>query len=532
MSFIIITKNGEQEFRNKDLVNICSKTGYDCQLNLGFDFMITVQFNPTNGKCSILNPYNCQNFLFKGQILPSQLEIDKVCKIMVKDSDEFITIKNNFAGATVKLNEENITEEEIKSLYGDDVNSAAKLKIEKRKVEIQTAHSAIIKQISYKLNDLKNKISMNSKTGIILHLTLLVASLVLGFGTSNYITGLPLVDAANIIQMPVNMKLLLIYTLVVYGIGLTFKQGVFLFLQNKNEEFTSSSVIAEKFMIVSSSFFFVALYIINLLYYMSSNTMPVFAILMSLFFCGTCISLAFGCGYFKYNNIELTKELDKYEYREDFEFVIKEYQQWIERFINNFSNTKIRNIKDKIFMLQLKSVGETCIGVLTAPFLAFGVSNTLAMCFPEAAGWVRISGLRFSPVFLVLATFLIVFAFFAFVNAFFCNKRMHASNVLKNDGYSNYSQHGVEIFGLSGMKKLDVEMRRSMFIGLVIIFIEFSMNISYFMQEMGDDLSGLFLSATAALVPTALLIAETYMLSQTKFEINTLDEIITQLDRD
>ena len=70
-------------------------------------------------------------------------------------------------------------------------------------------------------------------------------------------------------------------------------------------------------------------------------------------------------------------------------------------------------------MLQLKSIGEIFLGILTAPFLAYGVSNTLAMCFPEAAGWIRISGLRISPVFLVLATFMIIFAFFAFVNAFF-----------------------------------------------------------------------------------------------------------------
>ena len=105
------------------------------------------------------------------------------------------------------------------------------------------------------------------------------------------------------------------------------------------------------------------------------------------------------------------------------------------------------------------------------------------------------------------------------------------SNVLKNDGYSNYLQHGVDIYGLQGVKKLDTEMRRSFIIGICIIFIEFSMNISYFMQEMGGDISGMFLSSVAALVPTALLLAETYMLSQTKFEIYTCDELIAKLDR-
>ena len=154
------------------------------------------------------------------------------------------------------------------------------------------------------------------------------------------------------------------------------------------------------------------------------------------------------------------------------------------------------------------------------------------MFFPEASGCIRISGLRLSPVFLVLATFLIIFAFFSFVNGFTTNKKIQASNVLKIDGFSNYLHHGTDIFGLQGVKKLDTEMRRSFIIGLCIIFIEFSMNISYFMQEIGADIGGMLLSSVAALVPTALLIAETYMLSRTKFETYVCDEILAKFDRD
>ena len=74
-------------------------------------------------------------------------------------------------------------------------------------------------------------------------------------------------------------------------------------------------------------------------------------------------------------------------------------------------------------------------------------------------------------------------------------------------------------------------MRRSFIIGLAIIFIEFSMNVSYFMQEMGGDLGAMFLSALAALVPTAILIAETYMLSNKNFENSVCDDIVSKLDR-
>ena len=200
-------------------------------------------------------------------------------------------------------------------------------------------------------------------------------------------------------------------------------------------------------------------------------------------------------------------------------------------YINSLTNSKINNIKDTLFNLQLKSAGEILLGVLTAPFLAYGVSNTLAMCFPEAAGWVRISSLKFSPVFLTLASLMIIFAFFMFVNGFLCSKKIQASNVIKNDGFSNYLQHGVEIYGLQGVKRIDTDMRRSFIIGLCVILIEFTMNISYFMQEMGSEISGMVLSFLGALVPTALLIAETYMLSKLKFEIESGNELLAKIER-
>jgi hypothetical protein len=196
------------------------------------------------------------------------------------------------------------------------------------------------------------------------------------------------------------------------------------------------------------------------------------------------------------------------------------------------SKNKVNSIRDKVFGLQLKSAGEILLGILTEPFLAYGVSNTLAMCFPEAAGWMRISGLRISPVFLVLSTFLIIFAFFTFTSAFLGGKKIQASNVLKQDGFSNFLQHGVDIYGLEGVKKLDKEMRRSFIIAITIIVIEFSMNVSYFMQSIGGNLQGMFLAAVAALVPTALLIAETFMLSQTQFEVFACNELLAKIDKD
>ncbi len=178
----------------------------------------------------------------------------------------------------------------------------------------------------------------------------------------------------------------------------------------------------------------------------------------------------------------------------------------------------------------MRMVLEFIIGVITAPFLAYGVSNTLAGCFPEAANWVRISGLRFSPIFLVLATFLIIFAFLSFVRAFTIGKQIKGSEIIKFDGFHDYNRHGVTILGIDSMKSLEKEKSFVLFVACFIILIEFTMNISYFITEIGGDIQGMFLSFVTALVPTALLIAETHMLSATMYKIHNLSELLENLD--
>lgn len=509
MIITLTSKNKEQQFNDKEIINIGSNGGCDYVLDIGSDFMLTLQCDEQNKKCLLVNNFNTSKILFKGQPLAQKIEIDKVCKLMSADNDEFLSIK---------ISENPVVEQVYES-------SA----IEQKKAELEQRRVSVIKQTGFIVNDLKNKISLNFKASLFLHIALFVSSLVTAFGVSNYLTGLQIEETKNFINLPTNIKILVAFTVIVYGVCLILKQGVYLYLQNK-EKTSSVSVIARNFMLWSSGIFLTAIYFINLMYYVNVNI--VFAVLISVFFVGLTVIIASACGYFKNNGHSMTYALDQNEYREDFESVMNEYRHWIEKYINGLSNTKIANIKDKLFGLQLKSGGELLLGFLTAPFLAYGVSNTLAMCFPEAAGWIRISGLRFSPVFLVLATFLIVFAFFAFVNAFYVMRKIQGSNVIKQDGFSNYITHGTDIFGVQGVRKLDSEKVRSLVIGCAIIMIEFTMNTSYFFTEIGGDLQGIFLSVVAALVPTALLIAETYMLSQTKFDIYACEEVIAKLDRD
>lgn len=399
--------------------------------------------------------------------------------------------------------------------------------LEKIKYEIEAARTPIIKQVGFAINDIKHRISLNFKTSIFVHIAMAVSAFVTAFGVSNFLTGLKIEETKDFINLPMNIKILGLFAVLIYGLCLLLKQGVFNYFQNKTYS-TPAAVSAQTFLITTSALFFSGVYIINLLYYMSIN--PPFAILMSLFFVGLTVVLACSAGYFKCTGHQMSYELDKNEYREDLEAVLHKYRSWINQYINNLSESKIKTLKENLFNKQLKSLGELVLGILTAPFLAYGVSNTLASCFPEAAGWVRISGLRFSPIFLVLATFLIIFAFFSFVNAFWIIRKIQASSVVKNDGFSDYLVHGLNIFGIQAVRKLESEKTRSLIIGCAIVAIEFTMNTSYFMTEIGGDLQGITLSIIAALVPTALLLAETYMLSATKFDIYVSEDLIAKRD--
>ena len=56
------------------------------------------------------------------------------------------------------------------------------------------------------------------------------------------------------------------------------------------------------------------------------------------------------------------------------------------------------------------------------------------------------------------------------------------------------------------------------------------MNVSYFVTEIGGDIKGMLVSFMAALVPTALLIAETNMLASTMYDIHNCNEALEMLD--
>ena len=396
--------------------------------------------------------------------------------------------------------------------------------------DIEQQRVAIIKEIGYKILELKNNIKSANTTGMMLNGAMAILSIVSSFGITNFLLGFKVDNTSSVLNLTTNFWFLGGITLIVLAICLILRWGIFSLLEfNANKKYGESAIVPQCIVGVSGVFMLVV-YVMNLFYYKAIPGFAAASIFVSLLFVGALATVAIGSGYFKYQAAKYQQELTNYEFREDFEAVMKDYRKMITQTINKLSPNKINSVKSNLVNNQMKMFLEGFVGILTAPFLAYGVSNTLASCFPEAANWVRISGLRFSPIFLVLATFLIIFAFFSFVRAFTAGKQIKGSEIIKFDGFHDYNTHGVTVLGLDSMRSLEKEKKLVMFIACFIILIEFTMNVSYFITEIGGDIQGMFLSIVTALVPTALLIAETHMLSETMYKINNYNELLETLD--
>ena len=395
--------------------------------------------------------------------------------------------------------------------------------------DIEEYRISIIKDIGTKITQYKNNINSLTMATMIANASMFLLSIASAFGVTNFLLGFKIDTTSSVLNLTTNFGFLACISIIIFAISMILKQGIYSFLEETSQNKYATASI-QRFMIGLSLVFLFIIYIINLYYFKAMPNFAIASFFISLLFVGTLAISAIGSGYFKFQINDNIKSLTNCEFREDFEAVMKKYRLFIAKSVNALSPNKINMVKNNLLNSQMRMIVEFFIGLLTAPFLAYGVSNTLASCFPEAANWQRISGLRFSPIFLPLATFLIIFAFFTFVRAFTIGKQIKASEIIKFDGYHDYNHHGVTILGLDSMRSLEKERKVVFFIACFIIAIEFTMNVSYFITEMGADMQGLFLSVVTALVPTALLIAETHMLSSTMHKINNYNDLLATLD--
>lgn len=558
MKVTIASKHGQKEFDDAiiNVINIGSLPNCNFKIDPGFEIFISLQRTEA-GRWKVVNNLRDDKVLFRGQPIGSSLEIGSLCKLMFLDSDEFISIKITEAGTNPKvvpgslelanrkkaeqikktenkktvtmIQEEDFNEEDIETLYGSGAGVHAKLKIDKKKSEIERRRALITKEISYKSNYLRQKLAQNEVLIGVLNIFIGIIPLTMAYILKDIIT-------FGVAEKAMQTRILFLVAVAFVILTCLLKQGQFLVLQNKNKgsKRNSSSVLIQNLCIISSGGLFLCIVAFALAELaVHNNNLPILIPQMLILCSFLCIFLGIFSGFTKNIILETGEELDGYESREDFQAVVKDYQQWISLFVNNISRKKLKSINDKIFNLQIKSVFEYFLGFITAPFLAYGVSQTLAECFPEAAAWIRLSaGFKFSPIFLVLATLMIAFAFHCFATSFATTKRMMAANVIKQDGFSDYSVHGVVLHGVESCKNLKKEAKKFFLIAIAVVFIELAMNISYFIGVMGGDVMGMLLSFIAASVPTAILIMETTMLGNTKFEIIIREELLEKVDKD
>ena len=88
------------------------------------------------------------------------------------------------------------------------------------KAGIEEERTSIIKQVGFAINDIKHKINLNKNASVFVHIAMIVSSIVVAFGLSNFLTGLKIEDSQNIINLPMNIKLLAMFAILVYGLSL------------------------------------------------------------------------------------------------------------------------------------------------------------------------------------------------------------------------------------------------------------------------------------------------------------------------
>ena len=532
MKIVIKYLDKQVEFDNKTTITIGNSSSCDFVIDeINDETTIKLIYTQKYNSYVLVNSNNSKNVLFNNNNF-SKVLIPAKFAVNIAEHPDAIYIDRQTSQKSNTLQRKEQPKVEV---VNNTAAKAAAYSVNSNKNDIfsnnvETNRIAIIKEIGYKITELKDSIRSLTVTSFILNTSTIILSLVCAFGMTNFLLGLKVDSSSSVLNLTTNVGFLVCISTIVFAIAMILKQGVFSLLDfNQNKKYGDSD-IAQKAIIFIASIFMLIVYAINLFYYKAIPGFQTAAFFVSLLFAGALAVVAVGGGYFKFQTKKYNHQLTNCEYREDFETVMKSYRNLIHTFVNNLSQNRLNTVKNNLLNCQFRMIIEVFIGLLTAPFLAYGVSNTLASCFPEAANWVRISGLRFSPIFLVLATFLIIFAFFSIVRGFTISKQIKGSEIIKFDGFHDYNSHGVTVLGLDSIHSLKKEKNIVMFIACFIILIEFTMNVSYFITEIGADIQGMFLSFVTALVPTALLIAETHLLSSTMYKINNYNELLSMLD--
>ena len=303
MSVIIKSGNLEKKFETKTLINVGTNKNCDFVLDVGYELLLTVQYNADAGICQVTNNFRNPNILFKGAVL-TKVTVDNVCRFTLQNSDEFIEIRvvQDTPLALDCNSIMNLSEADMRALYGDDAKLAVKAKIEQAREPIEKARVAIVKQIAFPIAELKAKILASRCASLILHISLYITSVLSSFAVANYLMGLSAQESAKHVYLATNIQVWMAYSFIVFAICLMLKQGIYLYLHEKMFKTSSAgSRIAKKFMLWASVVFILGIYFVNQAYYMTMSNFLAFAVFITFFFVGIMTTLAISCGYFKAN---------------------------------------------------------------------------------------------------------------------------------------------------------------------------------------------------------------------------------------
>ena len=127
MAVVISSSAQEKVFEDKSLINIGNNPKCDFQINVGYDVLLTVQFDKVTGKCFVANNFKNDKILFKGNPL-GKIEVTNISKIVFAGTNEevlkkYFPVRKHFIAL---LDEEWKNE---KSLYAKTIKNGGKYEL-------------------------------------------------------------------------------------------------------------------------------------------------------------------------------------------------------------------------------------------------------------------------------------------------------------------------------------------------------------------------------------------------------------------
>ena len=305
-----------KEFENKQNIIIAGKNGDFVIQELSEDVVLKLIYTEKYKNYVLVNSTENNDVLYNEKPF-SKILVTENFKLNVKNLPDLITI-------TVKNDIQNINtvQKTISYPKKEPVKTAAAAVQVKEDIfdgDIEHNRIAIIKEIGYKITELKDAVKSTNITAFMLNIAIPVLSVVCAFGMTNFLLGLKIDNSKSVLNLTTNAGFLVCMTAIVIAISYILKQGIYSLLDSTKTKKFGDNNFAQKFIVAAAGIFMFIVYIINLFYYKDIPGFSAAAFFISLLFAGTLATVSAASGYFKFQLKELNAQLMNCEYRQDFE---------------------------------------------------------------------------------------------------------------------------------------------------------------------------------------------------------------------